>query len=71
MTVEKMTLEVRGMTCRNCVRMVERKLSETPGVRKATVDLAAGSAAVEYDPELATRDALADAVRALGYEVPA
>lgn len=64
-------LTVKGMTCNNCARSVERKLSSTPGVTKAIVDLQAGQARVEYDAERVKPDALANAVRQLGYEVPA
>ena len=59
------------MTCGNCARSVEQKLSATPGVTKATVDLADASATVEYDVDRVQPDRLADAVRQLGYEVPA
>jgi Cu+-exporting ATPase len=59
------------MTCGNCARSVERKLAATPGVKKASIDLEATRATVEYDPDLVKPDALADAVRGLGYEVPA
>jgi Cu+-exporting ATPase len=59
------------MTCDNCARSVERKLSSTPGVTKVAVDLKAGHARVEYDPGRVKPDALANAVRQLGYEVPA
>jgi copper chaperone CopZ len=71
MALETLTLSVRGMTCGNCARSVERKLSATPGVTKATVDLASARAAVEYDAGLVKPEALANAVRQLGYEVPA
>lgn len=59
------------MTCGNCARSVERKLSFTPGVTKATVNLEAARASVEFDPTRVKPEALADAVRQLGYEVPA
>jgi Cu+-exporting ATPase len=71
MGIKTVNLTVGGMTCGNCARSVERKLSSTPGVTKATVDLQAGRAAVEYDPELVKPEVLADAVRQLGYEVAA
>ena len=64
-------LTVKGMTCGNCARSVERKLSATPGVTKATVDLQGERASVEYDADLVKPEALANAVRQLGYEVPA
>ncbi len=64
-------LIVKGMTCNNCARSVERKLASTPGVTKVTVDLQAGQAHVEYDGDLVEPNVLANAVRQLGYEVPA
>ena len=59
------------MTCGNCARSVERTLAGTPGVSKASVDLQAASAVVEYDPGRVKPEVLAEAVRDLGYEVPA
>ncbi len=58
------------MTCGNCARTVERTLSSTPGVTKAAVDLQGARATVEYDVDLVQPEALAEAVRELGYEVP-
>ena len=71
MAIETLTLPVRGMTCGNCARSVERKLASTAGVRKAAVDLQAATASVEYDGATVRPEALAEAVRQLGYEVPA
>jgi len=58
------------MTCGNCARTVERTLAGTRGVSRAAVDLQSASATVEYDPALVKPEALAEAVRDLGYEVP-
>ena len=71
MAPQILNLAVHGMTCGNCARTVERKLAATPGVRKASVDLQANRATVEYDPDLVKPEALAGAIRGLGYEVPA
>jgi len=71
MAIETLDLPVRGMTCANCARSVERTLAATPGVTKALVELQGERAIVEYDPDLVTRDTLVNAVRDLGYEVPA
>ena len=38
------------MTCGNCARSVERKLTATSGVSNAKVNLEAGSATVNSDP---------------------
>jgi copper chaperone CopZ len=71
MPVQTLSMAIRRMTCGNCARGVERTLSATPGVAKATVDLQAASATVEYDAGKVTPEALAAAVRKLGYEVAA
>ncbi len=68
MALETVSLSVRGMTCGNCARGVERKLLATSGVKKATVDLAGSRATVEYDSAAVQPEALAAAVRQLGYE---
>ena len=46
MAVETCTLKIGGMTCASCVRTVEKALSKTPGVRSASVNYAAETAAV-------------------------
>jgi copper chaperone CopZ len=71
MAIESLTLPVRGMTCGGCARTVERTLSATPGVTKATVDLESATANVEYDVDLVKPETIANAVRQIGYEVPA
>jgi copper chaperone CopZ len=69
MAIETLHLTVRGMTCGNCARSVERKLTGTAGVTKAAVDLAGATATVEFDAERVKPGSLAEAVRQLGYEV--
>lgn len=71
MAIETLNLTVQGMTCGNCARTVERKLAGTPGVTKAVVDLSGAQATVEYDAGSVKPETLADAVRKLGYQVPA
>ena len=71
MATQILNLTVRGMTCGNCARSVERRLAGTLGVRKAAVDLQAATATVEYDADVVKPETLAGAVRALGFEVPA
>jgi copper chaperone CopZ len=67
---QTLTMPVRGMTCGGCARTVEKKLAATPGVSKVTVDLEGARATVEYDEAAVRPEALANAVRQLGYEVP-
>jgi copper chaperone CopZ len=71
MAAESLNLSVRGMTCANCARSVERKLTSTPGVTKAVVELQGERAYVEYDTDLVKPEVLEKAVRELGYDVSA
>jgi len=61
-------LSIKGMTCASCVSHIEAALKRTPGVSSATVNLLGGSARVAYRPELASVEALREAVRSSGYE---
>ena len=70
----KLELPVEGMTCQHCVRTVTSALEAVPGVKHATVDLAAGRAEVEVADgkvDNAIRTQLAEAVDRAGYRVPA
>ncbi len=58
---------VRGMTCASCVRRVEKALNTVPGVLAVHVDLAGERATVTFED--VTPQALADAVKAKGYEL--
>ncbi|WP_299821634.1 heavy metal translocating P-type ATPase [uncultured Jannaschia sp.] len=62
------TFPVEGMSCASCVGRVERTLQAVPGVVEASVNLATERATVHGT---ADRAALARAVEAAGYAVPA
>jgi Cu+-exporting ATPase len=67
-TMQQATLQVTGMTCASCVAHVERALRELPGVSQAIVNLATGTAKVEFDPSQVSLEQMAQAVREVGYE---
>ncbi|MCA8829628.1 heavy metal translocating P-type ATPase [Hymenobacter sp. BT728] len=67
MRTEVLTIE--GMTCASCANFVERALSRTPGVQRATVNLASEKATVEYTPAQIDRAGLKTAVEQAGYSV--
>jgi Cu+-exporting ATPase len=60
-------LAVTGMHCASCVRRIERKLAQVPGVAEAEVNLAGESARVTFDPRCADPEALVRAVVDAGY----
>ncbi|UYZ64643.1 heavy metal translocating P-type ATPase [Hymenobacter weizhouensis] len=66
---ETATLVIEGMTCASCSAFVERTLSRTPGVQRATVNLASEKATVEYLPTHIDRAGLKAAVEQAGYQV--
>ncbi len=65
---EQVTLTVRGMTCASCVAQVEKALRELDGVVGVVVNLAAGSARVDYFSGSVTVGEMKRAVRNIGYE---
>ena len=69
--MDNVSFKVEGMTCGGCVASVKRVLEALPGVSNVNVALDPGKATVAYDPARVTPDALRDAVRSAGYDVPA
>jgi Cu+-exporting ATPase len=69
MVLQTVEIPVAGMTCGNCARTVERKLSAGPGVTSAHVDLAGGTATVDFDADRTNLTALVHAIEQLGYTV--
>jgi Cu+-exporting ATPase len=64
---EKVRIPVSGMTCAACQARVQKALAKEPGVLDASVNLMMESAAVTYDPTVATADRLVEAIRRTGY----
>ncbi len=63
----KKSFPIKGMHCASCVRVTERALKKTPGVRDAVVNLATSKAMVEYDSDNCTPEQLASSVGKTGY----
>ncbi len=68
-TLTKATWPVVGMMCAVCAGAVEKALSDTPGVKSATVSFGTATATVEWNSDLTNPDLLADRVSAAGYEL--
>jgi len=67
---ERIDLPVTGMTCAACSRAIERTLSATAGVTRASVNLATNTATVEFDPQRTGVSDFIGAIEDLGYGVP-
>ncbi|WP_378952459.1 heavy metal translocating P-type ATPase [Mesorhizobium sp. ANAO-SY3R2] len=66
-SVERMEIEIEGMTCASCVRRVELAIGKVPGVKAASVNLATERATVETLAGT-PRTAIDAAIRKAGYE---
>ena len=64
-------LPIVGMSCASCVRRVEAALRGVVGVTAVHVNLVTARATIRHEPAHPSPAALADAIRGLGYEVPA
>ena len=66
--LETAQLKITGMDCEVCAGVIQRKLSETPGVIQANVRYPAGAALVKYDPTKIAPAQIVDAVNAIGFK---
>ena len=64
--MERLRLEIDGMSCDHCVRAVTTALRALPGVR--VEEVAIGRATVDYDPARTTPEQVLEAVADEGYE---
>ncbi|HEX5581723.1 MAG TPA: heavy-metal-associated domain-containing protein [Gemmatimonadaceae bacterium] len=63
--MSRTTLKIDGMSCGHCVSAVKKALEGLDGV--AVESVAVGSATVEYDPAVASPEAIVEAVNDAGY----
>ena len=68
---KNVVLKIGGMSCGHCVKHVEKALKDVLGTVSVKVDLAAGSAEVRFNDEIATLDTLCAAVADAGYTASA
>lgn len=67
--MEKVTLQVSGMSCGHCVSSVEGNVGKLSGVESVKVNLAEGKVEVEFNPEAVTLDTIKDTIDDQGYDV--
>lgn len=66
---KQVVLPVRGMSCAACVAHVEKALKSLAGVTEAKVNLMAGKASVDYDPDKVAIQDMVKVVTDVGFEV--
>jgi copper chaperone len=67
--VEKVTLNVQGMSCGHCVKAVEGSVGELAGVSLVKVHLENGTVDVEFDAAEVTLDQIRETIDDQGYDV--
>jgi len=65
---EQADFKIQGMTCAACSAKIERKLNKTPGIAKATVNLATEKASITYYPGAITSGEMKSIIAKLGYQ---
>jgi copper chaperone len=67
--MEKITLEVRGMSCGHCVKAVEGNVGKLAGVNQVKVHLNEGLVDVEFNPEKLSLENIKETIDDQGYDV--
>ncbi|WHX99277.1 copper chaperone CopZ [Neobacillus sp. DY30] len=67
--MEKVTLNVQGMSCDHCVKAVEGSVGELNGVSSVKVNLKAKTVDVEYNNQEVTLDKIKETIDDQGYDV--
>ena len=67
--MNKLELEIEGMSCGHCVAAVSNALGELDGVNVEAVQV--GSAKVEYQPDVVSPDQIVLAIEDAGYNAQA
>jgi Cu+-exporting ATPase len=69
LAIDQTTIGIKGMVCASCSSVIEEALMSLDGVLSASVNLATEKAAVRYNPQEVTIEALKAAIVDAGYEV--
>ncbi|MEH7010430.1 copper chaperone CopZ [Neobacillus niacini] len=67
--MEKMTLNVKGMSCGHWVNSIEGSVGELSGVTAVKVNLDLGTVSVEFNPNEVTLDRIKETIDDQGYDV--
>lgn len=67
--LQKIDLEIDGMSCGSCASSIQTYLSKTDGVKSASVNYNSEIASIEYSPKTISRDNIKDIINQLGYNV--
>ncbi|MFD1335628.1 heavy metal translocating P-type ATPase [Oceanobacillus iheyensis] len=66
--IEKVDLDISGMTCAACSNRIEKVLNKMDGVKDATVNLTTETGSIYYYPDLILESDLLNKIKKIGYE---
>jgi len=67
--MEKILLNVEGMSCSHCVKAVTNAVEGLNGVKFVEVNLESKTASIEYDAEKITPELIKKAIEEEGYDI--
>lgn len=67
--MEKITLNVKGMSCGHCINSIEGSVGELSRVTTVKVNLDSGTVSVEFNPNEITIDKIKETIDDQGYDV--
>ncbi|MBS4195427.1 copper chaperone CopZ [Lederbergia citri] len=67
--MDKITLQVDGMSCGHCVKAVEGSVGKLQGVSAVKVNLEAATVDVEFNDKEVTLDQIKETIDDQGYDV--
>jgi copper chaperone len=67
--MEKITLNVKGMSCGHCVKAVEGSVSALDGVKTVQVNLKGGTVDIEFNNETVSLATIKETIDDQGYDV--
>jgi copper chaperone len=67
--MEKVVLNVDGMSCEHCVKAITKAVSALPGISNVSVDLKAKTVSIEHDPVLSSLDKIKLEIEDQGYDI--
>ena len=67
MSIQKIQLDIQGMSCATCSQTITDALRELDGVEEVNVNFATDEGTVEYDPEQVSLSDIYDTIDATGY----
>lgn len=62
-------IDIKGMHCNSCVKLIESKISSLKGVDKIRVSLTENKAFVQFNPEVISLEKIKSEIQGLGYSI--